>query len=193
MIKKLVVLASLILNFTIASKGQTSDLLCWNKTYKLNWSDFTGEPVPGILSQSGRAATVVSSLLFYSYSPTGRIEDYFVHVYFERSRSWYRDTSNMVLRHEQIHFDIYELYARKLRHAFDSLKISNVADTIIYNEQIEMVYRNLRSYVYKYDHETRHGLVKTAQSNWDKKVKNALMENEKYALKLDECNELLME
>ena len=88
-----------------------------NQPYgKLGWADFKGAP-PG----SKRVAATTASGISYSYTTTGSKGvyklDYKVTAYFYPWQSWYHRElcDSVVLSHEQLHFDISELYARRMR------------------------------------------------------------------------------
>jgi hypothetical protein len=110
--------------FTIKGKnrdflGGGNDLIVWNKDYKLKWDDFQGQ---GDTAKVIGAASTCS--INYNHIPI-RGEDslkILVEAVFLKKDSpkimWRLEASNFVvqaLQHEQIHFDITEVYARKFR------------------------------------------------------------------------------
>ena len=68
-----------------------------------------------------------------SYTSIPKIE---VLVYFDPKYSWMLVKDVRTLEHEQIHFNIAELYARKMRKTIDSLNERNVTDFEIYKSKI---------------------------------------------------------
>ena len=87
-----------------------------------------------------------------------------------------------MLNHEQFHFLIGELFARKLKK-----KILSVPKNIFFNDrtQFEVVYKenyeaNLL-YQKKYDEETFYSVDKKAQINWEIKIIKELKEYHKYS------------
>ena len=101
--------------------------MAWSSDYKLQWSDFQGAPN----NNSDAAATTASGITFsYRLSETdGNITDFVADVtaHFYPNKSWYKpeQVSNHILEHEQLHFDITELHARKLRQQISKLSVSN--------------------------------------------------------------------
>jgi len=105
-----------------------------------------------------------------------------VEAYFDQEESWVVRGSNTgyLLNHEQLHFDITELFARKLRaelmdyqgmSASDfrsnrTWRVANEAHDRLYNEMVAM--QNL------YDEETDHSLRKKEQAYWESKIVNEL-------------------
>ena len=56
--------------------------------------------------------------------------------YFDRNESWILVKEDYVLQHEQIHFDISELYTRKLRKSVESLQQKKVSNLEIYKKKL---------------------------------------------------------
>ena len=75
-----------------------------------------------------------------------------------------------LLNHEQTHFDLSEIYARKVRKEFSELLDpcgkSDDELNIIVNLFLEKFQEEER----KYDKETEHGLNEELQYEWDQKV-----------------------
>ena len=56
--------------------------------------------------------------------------------YFDKQQSWMLVKNDYVLQHEQIHFNISELYARKIRKSADSLARKNITNLNIYRNMV---------------------------------------------------------
>ncbi len=89
-----------------------------------------------------------------------------------KNKKW---ISNAILKHEQLHFDIAELFSRKMREKVTQVVVKNYddlkqqTDTIYYQLEKEMdVYQN------QYDDETENSMNKNMQLKWENKVKNEL-------------------
>jgi hypothetical protein len=86
------------------------------------------------------------------------------------------------LKHEQIHFDICELYARKLRQKFTETNFAKVKS--LDNETTKM-YTKISSELFKeeekYDKDTEHGLNSAKQKIWDADIKAKLKELEAFS------------
>src|SRR5688500_19580117 len=102
---KAAVICLILLSQAAVSLAQntSSDLLEWNEFYKLTWEDFTGKRTE---SSIGDAGTVVS-IKAKPYMVKNKVK-YDVYAYFNRQKSWASDTSEELLKHEQLHFDIAE-------------------------------------------------------------------------------------
>jgi len=106
------------------------DTIFWTKERKLAWNDFKGI-VPKDAKYYVLAKTFSGIRSKTTKGPDGR-PTFRVESYFIPSKSWSRTSDEQTLLHEQLHFDISEIYARRIRKAFDSLKARNVSDIKIY-------------------------------------------------------------
>ena len=113
---------------------------------------------------------------------------YKVKAVFNRYKSWTLDTTKYILAHEQLHFDIGELYARKLRKAIKVLsKKYEMADKYVQSVIDKLLAeRTLRDD--NYDHDTIHGLIKESQHEWAKKIYGELEQLKEYASTREDCN-----
>ncbi|MGB7394262.1 MAG: DUF922 domain-containing protein, partial [Pricia sp.] len=92
------------------------ETISWSADRKLEWSDFRGS----YLKTQWAAATTATSISYsLSVKEEGqrRVLDIIVGCEFYPQKSWYRPEvcDSLVLSHEQLHFDIAELHARKFR------------------------------------------------------------------------------
>lgn len=157
-------------------EDQEDDRILWSSKRQLIWDDFEGD-VPETKEPFVAAMTGYSIKLHYK-----RIDDiilnYKIENYFIKNKSWTITADTQTLAHEQLHFDIAELYARKIRKLFDSLmlkKINNFDSYIdIYNSNISKCDR----FQYLYDHQVS-GNNKN-QQEWRKKVGAELLRLKKY-------------
>lgn len=146
----------------------------WSPDFRFTWNDFKGKVPAG----SGAAATTASGISydFSTYYEHGEMKvDFNVYAYFYPTKSWYKpDISNDVtLLHEQLHFDITELYARKLRE-----KLDNATFTDNIKEEVRKMYkgtiRQLNDFQNKYDSETNYSRNLPVQERWVKEIGEAL-------------------
>ncbi|QWX84548.1 DUF922 domain-containing protein [Cellulophaga sp. HaHaR_3_176] len=160
--------------FVINDGEQDDETILWESDKKLNWEDFKGEP------QNQRAAAVTASGLTYRFSTTknnGEVIaiDYEVTSFFYPNISWYRPEvcDDIILGHEQLHFDITELYARKFRKLLSEKKFTNDA-----KNEIKVIYQEintaLNDFQNQYDKETNFSRNREQQSLWSKNIEKAL-------------------
>lgn len=154
----------------------------WNSK-PLTWDHFVGQPDP---SNPFHANT--SSGISYSWSmKTSGNETEFLYdigAFFFPDESWVKHgkRTNNLLAHEQLHFDITELHARKLREAmedFDLKKTKNVKPALqaIY-QKTEAQRANMQK---RFDVETRHSMDEVSQLKWQKFIQQELSKLEKFA------------
>lgn len=145
------------------------DLLLWNEFYKLQWDDFQGGPDKGSLGDAGTAVQIKAK----PYLVKKEIR-YDVEALFNRRKSWVRDTSPSLLAHEQLHFDIAELYARKIRKKIRELQKQRVKDIRTFNNEIQALLLESNEVDERYDLETLHGALSRKQAHWSARVKQEL-------------------
>ena len=109
-----------------------------------------------------------------------------VRAVFEPTLSWVRDPATItpaLLRHEQLHFDIAELYARRLRLKFASARPSCVQLQSSFNHISRSLYVEWEREETRYDQETNHGLNAVQQTFWERQTAVRLQQLAAYALK----------
>jgi len=154
--------------------AQEEEAILWNSEQRLSWANFKAEP-----PKDSEIAATTASGLSYQFSTTeenGKYElDYIVSTYFYPNRSWYQDNicDEVILSHEQLHFDISELYARKMRKIMD-----NTTFTKNVKAEVKAIYRQinkeLAEFQQVYDRETNYSRNIEQQLSWNKKIKEAL-------------------
>lgn len=155
-----------ILLLLIFLNGEVS-MMKWKEKSSINWSDFQGTPN----HNSPFDAQVYSGMqysLSYSINSGQANVDFEVHSFFSPEKSWSKEAkqSEQLLRHEQLHFDISELYARKLRKALVEHEFGLNPEKefeVIFN----MMNDERKALQLEYDLETLHSKDKTAQETWN--------------------------
>lgn len=154
---------------------QSDNSIIWGKKI-IVWSDFQGNADKNSLDEAH---------LSYSLEMNGRYKTkdslyYNVTAIFNKSESWTKNNSNYILEHERLHFDISELYARKIR---KKLTESYFTESTLLKEvnEIYVNYKNeLRTRQKNYDSETNHSINKVQQEIWDKKIQEELLKLKMY-------------
>lgn len=100
-----------------------------------------------------------------------------VEAVFLKSKSFLKDDSPYILKHEQLHFDICEVNTRKLRKAIMEKDFSKVKDIVavitkIYNKAAE----ELTKEQYAYDGDTQNGMNGAKQKLWNERIEKELLE-----------------
>lgn len=148
----------------------------WSAGRRLAWSDFEGSP-----PAEGSEGAKTSYTLYSGWKCRGDAFEFRVIAVFRPRQSWVKamvlnDSTQRrtVLRHEQTHFDLAEVHARRMRRAFGDLarpcartdaELSAMAQRLAQVEKAEQR---------RYDDETDHGLLAERQAAWIRDVARRL-------------------
>lgn len=156
--------------------GKNEDLLKWSPSRKLSWSDYKASPDP-----ESDAAASTTTYLAIEYNISNTDFGFKISSNFSRDRSWGRHKDAYILSHEQGHFDIAEIFARKLYKKMSEYKFN----TRTYQKDLKKIYEDITEEKEEmqddYDRETRHSINKEKQAEWLKKIEALLKEYEDYA------------
>lgn len=157
------------------------DVLEWQEKVPLKWSDFKGQP-----QNLGDIAAITSSGISFRFSikeNNQKMTDFNTQVqaHFYPKKSWVhkKKSSDHLLAHEQLHFDITELYARKLRKEIAQMSISqNIKQRL--NQRYERINKAMTAVQQTYDVETNYSRDSIAQSIWKLKIDASLKDFSDY-------------
>ena len=174
--KKLFVVLLLLGSLFNNSEAQ---VIPWSARKPLAWTDFKAKPAA--TRYWAHTQTHINyryhwrlSLYIFSYS-------FKVTNAFDPHKSWYREgkQSPELLAHEQLHFDISELYARRLY-----IRLNKKTYWFNYRKQIVDIFnttmKELNATQAKYDTETAHFLNKAKQKQWEINIAKQLKETPPY-------------
>ncbi|HUL72178.1 MAG TPA: DUF922 domain-containing protein [Vicinamibacterales bacterium] len=150
----------------------------WSGARRLTWDDFEAP----VTNAGANEAAHLEYALFYGVRCTGRALEFRVVTAMIPSGSWVRSSvlesaadSARTLQHEQTHFDLAEVHARKMRTFFDGLyepclksseELAALADRMVKAEATEQK---------RYDEETANGRRADAQQKWNADVAARLL------------------
>ncbi len=163
-------IATVLLFISMLSSGQ-ENRLTWNENKRLRWDDFSGKVNDTSRFDAESYAEVKFDYIFNS----PRNFRFTVKAIFNRGTWWIkqRHKSDELLKHEQVHFDIAELYARKLQLAFDTYQY-----TSNFRNEICEVFNKVKKHYHQtqqlYDEETNHAIVASNQRQWEILIKEEL-------------------
>lgn len=145
-------------------------LLTWSAERRLTMADFQaraplGNPLASSTSSNIKADAACKDYVFSST----------VAATFDPSTSWMRNpqkASEALLRHEQLHFDITEVYARIMRQKLQLFAARANCEKLqpAFNNTTKLVYADWDREQNRYDQETNHGLNAVRQAAWEKQT-----------------------
>lgn len=160
---------------TVNVKKLKGDTIIWQKDSMLTFADFHAK-IP-----KGYAGCASTFILLTPIEQSGNIV-FSVQAVFMKSKSAITKTSDYILKHEQLHFDICELYARKLRQMMaetDFTKVKNI------QSEIQKMYNKVNNEFIKtedkYDNDTNHGENPAKQKVWDDDIASQMKDLDKYS------------
>lgn len=116
------------------------DFILWQENKKLKIQDFKADNKDTVKVNRQQFLGAISAIRI-EYSSFQRnknsVPDFSIKTYFDPNESWMLLKNDYVLQHEQIHFDLTELYARKMRKSIESLRQKNVTNISIYRKKIQ--------------------------------------------------------
>lgn len=165
-INKAILLLFLIFSFHFGRPQCADTVKYWSSSDKLKWCDFKGK-VP-IEVQPAVRAVCPHDIIVSPFREEG-ILNYKVEVFFLKHLAWSKDTSSYTLAHEQLHFDIAEVYARKLRKSIKETVARDGSEI-----DLKIIIEDLLVEEHKvqddYDRETAHGIYRKHQLEWEKRI-----------------------
>ena len=116
------------------------DFILWQENKKLKIQDFKADNKDTVKVNRQQFLGAISAIRI-EYSSFQRnknsVPEFSIKTYFDPNESWMLLKNDYVLQHEQIHFDLTELYARKMRKSVESLRQKNVTNISIYRKKIQ--------------------------------------------------------
>lgn len=171
-----VLIPLLFLGFT-KPLGKT-DKIFWDQMNTLNWGYFKVKPSDNAEHAAQSNIGISTSC---SYNLNGAVIS--IRGSFNRSNSWVKDDCKnaYILNHEQRHFDITEIYARKFRKELGetpmTFKNFNATFTALYAK----IVAEHNSYQDLYDNESNHSIDEAKQIAWDNRIDAELEALSEYA------------
>lgn len=190
-----ILLLPLILSGACASGGQppaasagppaeqplliAAESIIWSAERRLKWADFMGRPDP-----MSEAAAMTVYLLSYDGTCLDNVFDRRVFSAFLPDQSWVRasvllarpEINGHALAHEQTHFDLSEVSARRMRRALAALvKPCSMTDESL-QAVVDPFIREDFTRQRRYDVETLNGSNTAWQRDWEMRIDRELKE-----------------
>jgi len=154
------------------------DELLWQENKPLTWADFKGVPEKRFAVASTHYDILKSVSAENDSGAIVKIRAVFFRNESWRKKEWINDD---VLIHEQKHFDIVELFARKIRKAIKGTTFQNYNDLIKKTNEIYRKYdKEMDSFQDLYDKETDSSMNGKEQRKWNAKISSGLKDMDNY-------------
>jgi len=172
--------------FLIYSLIITSDInneIIWKEGNKLTYNDFKCE-----LDKSSNRGAISNLGIHFEDEIISHSLKFKVYAYFNPKLSWIKFKNKNLLNHEQVHFDIIEIYSRKLVKELLKIKKVNHTHSDLKNLQKEIVHEK-DLFSQEYDNQTNFSINIVMQNKWTNninKILDSLKEyktNKEYILK----------
>lgn len=159
-----------------AAQDPGEKLIDWKEGKKLVWDDYKGNIDP-----SSDAAASTATYLGIEYNITSSTLGYKITCRFSENKSWVRYKSDYILSHEQGHFDITEIFARKLNKLMSEYKFNKDS----YRHDLQKIYQDIlnekEEMQNQYDKETDFSRNKEKQTEWLLKIAMKLKELKEFS------------
>jgi hypothetical protein len=180
-LKKLILLFlfSHLIGLNIVAQNSEENIE-WSSDRKLTWMDFQG------IEPNGNTYSALNYGGIYLIFEQGDIFSSIVKLridnIFNKKLSWTNTDSKYILKHEQLHSDIREVYSRLIRKEILKKKFSTLRDVdISVNEIHYKLEQEMNLYQDKYDQETEHSENIEKQKEWNLKVEKLIEELKEYS------------
>lgn len=160
----------LFLNMLTGFSQTPGKVILWEEERKLTWSDFQAEPDTTSPFHASTNSGISFSWALQSSEDKSDF-DYEIKTTFQPGLSWVKEKekSRILLAHEQLHFDITELHARKLRKLLENYKVTkNIKKEL--NDIYKKIQTERKQMQREYDRETNHSQHKEAEEKWRRSV-----------------------
>jgi hypothetical protein len=158
-------------------KEESAESIPWSVRRILTWDDFQGEA-----RRNTDAVASTSTSLGIAYQLRNGQLTYEVTCTFSKPKSWGATRTAYILAHEQAHFDITELYARKLNQKLQQYQFNRKT----YKQDLNAIYQSVVSekeaMQQAYDGETDHSRRRRIQTEWLDRIEQLLQDSEAYAV-----------
>ncbi len=175
--KRFYLIITLITVSCLSAYSQDRSCDSWSADRKLNWSEFKAKPNKNLASWANTACAIG-----YSFEGNNDSAFFKVECCFESELSWVKENpTDLLLRHEQAHFDLAEVYARELR---KKLSTTHLVFTEA-SRHVPLIYKGIMKEYNdeqkRYDKETDHSREEVQQKSWEKQISSRLRSLEMYA------------
>ena len=147
------------------AQDKDEKLIGWKGSRQLTWNEYKGNPDP-----DSDAAASTTTYLGIEYKMDEKGLTWKIQCRFSITRSWGRSKTDFILKHEQGHFDVAEIFARKLHKKMSEYQFNKTT----FKTDLKTIYDGItaekEAFQNLYDSETDHSRKKEVQEEWLKKI-----------------------
>jgi len=162
--------------FFLSPKTEDQEFIPWTPQSRLSWEDFQCSPKRGT-----DAVASTSTSLGIAYQVTDGQLTYHITCNFSKAKSWGLMKTDYILAHEQGHFDITEIFARKLHESLQNYTFNKKSFRRDINDIYQAIVQQKEEYQKMYDEESDHSRNRNLQYEWLERIQTLLRETEAYA------------
>jgi hypothetical protein len=159
------------ITFQDYTESPEGDTIYYRKDRPLTWNDFQSRLKPN----GSYTASVMPSI---GYNQQAEVENGTVNVrivmkaYLPKSASWagFTGRDDYALNHEQRHFDLVKIVAEQFKQKVLAAKLTPDTFEAFINMQYLDSFRDMNAIQKAYDKETSHGMNRSAQEEWNKRI-----------------------
>jgi len=173
----------MVIMFFLSFSFKKNDRVLWHKRNIITWNDFR------VVTQlSGNEKAITETHISNNGSKIKKdIIIFKINCYLSRNKSVVLNDviednviSDNILKHEQGHFDITEIYARKIRRRLKKTIFTKNS----FNNTVKSIWdkslKELDAFQDLYDTQTEHSINKEKQAEWNKRIAQELAELDDY-------------
>ena len=157
------------------SQIRNDTILFWQESHGLTWDEYKGKRPD---STEIGAASYIGFEIYPSLIKD--LPSITIRTSFFPYKSWKKYPTDLLLIHEQGHFDLAEVYSRKIRKKFICLQEKDCKDFNKYYEVYDELHVEYKEASSKYDLETNFGRNYENQLQWKRKISSQLIELNDY-------------
>jgi hypothetical protein len=157
-------------------KMEDHEFIPWTHNRILTWDDFQSAP-----NRGSDAVASTSTSLGLAYQVKDRALTFEITCKFSKTKSWGSLKTDYILAHEQGHFNITEIYARKLYQELSLYKLNPRTYQQDLNRIYQKIVKEKENMQNLYDGQSDHSRNKKVQANWAEIINTLLEETQVYS------------
>ncbi len=166
-------------NFVYSQNCNQNDSIYWSKDLKLVWEDFKGS-IPFGEKGNKKAVSSLNIVAKGVGFDDNNLPNFKIQAIFIKSESWVVLKNIEILKHEQGHFDLTEIYCRKLRKVYKIMNKNKITDLNKYYLAYDKIDKELEKVHNQYDKEVN--FIPENRIIWYNKIEKELEELKEYQL-----------